>query len=587
MARMVPTLNESQLALVESAAERRFYKLCQFELPAEWCVLFSTPWVGTTPSGRKYDGEADFIVLAPGLGLLVVEVKGGGVSYNPADGVWESVDRNGVRHRLSKSPFRQATAEKHQVLQILRNDGRWRRVHAGRIVAGHSVMLADVDDPSGAVSPESPIEILGGRGDLDRLQDWVRSTLQYLAGRSGDDESLSAAALAVAESILHGRVEARPLLASVLANEEQVRIELTEHQSRVLRGLGTRRRAIVCGGAGTGKTLLAMEKARSLAQSGGETLLLCYNNLLGDYLKAACRGTHRLYPMTFHELCSWRIREANHQTHRDLLAEARSEFPSSNRQDEFDIHFPYALTLAAELLPERFDSIVIDEGQDFRPEFWLPVEWLLRDSTESHLFIFHDQNQALYTRSQSIPIQDEPFLLTFNCRNTMPIHECAYRYYRGEPTDGRRELHGVPIESIVGPALGAQARSLQAQVTQLLEREGLQPEQIVILVCGEPKSAYYSPLRGLPLPRCATWVVEGVAAERGVRVDTVRRFKGLEADVVFLWGLDALPKTDEQEILYVGLSRAKSGLIVVGDRAGCSRVLKRSTTRAGLTDHSV
>jgi hypothetical protein len=570
---MVPALDESQLALVESSAERRFYKLCKSELPAEWCVLFSTPWVGTTPSGRRYDGEADFIVLAPGQGLLVVEVKGGGVSYNPTDGVWESVDRNGVRHRLNKSPFRQATAEKHQVLQILRNDGRWRRMHPERIVAGHSVMLSDVDDPSAAVSPESPLEILGGRRDLDRLHDWVRDMLQYWAGRSGDGEPLSAAAVAIAESILHGRIEARPLLASVLANEEQVRIELTEQQSRVLRGLGTRRRAIVCGGAGTGKTLLAIEKARSLAQAGGETLLLCYNNLLGDHLKTACRGTPRLYPMTFHELCLWRIREASRQTGRDLLAEARSAFPSSNRQDEFDIHMPYALTLAAEVLPERYDSVVVDEGQDFRSEFWLPVEWLLRDSKESHLFVFHDQNQALYTRSQSIPIHDEPFLLTFNCRNTMPIHKCAYRYYRGEPTDGRRELHGVPIGSIVGPSLGAQARSLQAQITQLLEREGLEPEQIAVLVCGEPKSAYYSQLRGLPLPGRAAWVVEGVAADVGVRLDTVRRFKGLEADVVFLWGLDAVPQADEQEILYVGLSRAKSRLTVVGNRASCDALL--------------
>ena len=573
MARMVPSLADTELALVVSAAERRFYSLCRAQLPAEWCVLFSTPWVGTTPSGRRYDGEADFIILAPDLGLLVVEVKGGGVSYTPGDGVWVSIDRNGVKHRLSKSPFRQATAEKHQVLQILRNDIRWQRIHAGRIVAGHSVMLADVDDPSGAVSPESPLEILGGRKNLDRLHDWVRSTLKYWAGHNGDGDPLSRAAVAAAESILHGRVQAKPLLASVLANEEQVRIELTEQQSRVLRGLGTRRRAIVCGGAGTGKTLLAMEKARSLAQSGSETLLLCYNNLLGDHLKTACHGTPRLYPMTFHELCVWRIREANRLTQRDLLGEARSAFPSSSRQDEFDIHMPYALTLAAEILPKRFDSIVIDEGQDFLPEFWLPIEWLLRDSKESHLFVFHDQNQSLYTQSQSIPIQDVPFLLTFNCRNTMPIHKCAYRYYHGEPTDGRRELHGAPIESIHGPSIGAQARSVQAQVTQLLDREGIQPEQIAVLVCGEPKASYYSHLKELSLPRATGWIVEGVAADRGVRVDTVRRFKGLEADVVFLWGLDALSKVDEREIMYVGLSRAKSRLTVVGSRESCEKIL--------------
>jgi hypothetical protein len=575
MARMVPELDESQLAVVESAAERRFYKLCQSELPAEWCVLFSTPWVGTTPSGRRYDGEADFIILAPGLGLLVVEVKGGGVSYNPSDGVWESVDRNGRRHRLSKSPFRQATAEKHQVLQILRNDTRWQRAHPGRILAGHAVMLVDVENPAGAVSPESPLEILGGRGDLDELERWVASTLGFWRGQSSDCSPLTATAVAAAESILHGRIEAKPLLASVLASEEQTRVQLTEQQSRVLRGLGTRRRAVICGGAGTGKTLLAMEKALALARAGCQTLLLCYNNLLGDFLKTACRDTSHLFPMTFHELCSWRIREAQRQSGRDLLAEARVAYPSRNRQDEYDIHMPYALTLASELTADRFDAVVIDEGQDFRPEFWLPIEWLLRDANHSHLFVFHDQNQALYSRSESIPIRDEPFLLTFNCRNTLTIHRCAYRFYQGEPTDGRDELQGAPIQAIAGPSLGAQARSVHAQVTKLIDREGVQAGQIAVLVCGEPKSVYYDQLRQLPLPRGASWIVEGVAADRGVRVDTVRRFKGLEADVVFLWGVDALPRADEQEVLYVGLSRAKSRLTVVGGGTSSDELLTR------------
>lgn len=62
-------------------------------------------------------------------------------------------------------------------------------------------------------------------------------------------------------------------------------------------------------------------------------------------------------------------------------------------------------------------------------------------------------------------------------------------------------------------------------------------------------------------------------AHKGVRVDTVRRFKGLEADVVFLWGIDALPHAEEQEMFYVGLSRAKSRLTVVGSRASCDELL--------------
>jgi hypothetical protein len=74
------------LTLVKSAAERRFYEACQNQLPDDWVVLFSTQWVGITPGGRRHDGEADFVIFAKDLGMLIVEVKGGGVSYEPETG---------------------------------------------------------------------------------------------------------------------------------------------------------------------------------------------------------------------------------------------------------------------------------------------------------------------------------------------------------------------------------------------------------------------------------------------------------------------------------------------------------------------
>jgi hypothetical protein len=108
--------------------------------------------------------------------------------------------------------------------------------------------------------------------------------------------------------------------AAQLHAEEAIRIQLTQQQSRILRGIGARKRAAICGGAGTGKTLLALEKARQLAETTGETLLLCYNHLLADYLKTASLGVARLHAMNYHQLCSWRVAEARRLSGRDLLA---------------------------------------------------------------------------------------------------------------------------------------------------------------------------------------------------------------------------------------------------------------------------
>lgn len=572
MGKMLPNLEPSELALVRSQAERRFYEAARAQFPTDWTVLFSTPWIGATPTGRKYDGEADFVVLAPTLGMLVVEVKGGGVEYDPVSGRWESVDRAGVRHAI-KDPFRQATAEKHQLIRVLQADPRWRKAHPGRLLTGHAVMFADLASTRSAMGPDAPAAIIGGRDDLSRLQAWTEGVLRYWAGSDTAWDALRLEGVRAAEHVLHGRIEARPLVSMQLDAEEAVRVQLTQQQSRVLRGIGARKRAAICGGAGTGKTLLAMEKARQLAADAGETLLLCYNRLLADHLKTACQGVPRLHPMSFHQLCSWRAAEVMRSCGRDLIREARSEYPNARAQDEFDLVLPHALALSCEASPLRFDAIVIDEGQDFRDEYWLPIEWLLRDLDTSHLYVFYDQNQALYTRAGSMPITEPPFVLSFNCRNTQRIHEAAYRYFRGEATDGPTGNDGAPVASLTSPSVTAQAGAIHAAVVALLDKERVEPQRIAVLVCGEPKEQFYRAIERTPLPGGCRWVVEGAAADRGVRLETVRRYKGLEADVVYLWGADCLPARDQREMLYVGTSRAKSRLIVVGSAEACSRVL--------------
>ncbi len=571
MPRLLPELDDPQLSLVKSRAEQQFYRACRNQLPADWLVLFSTRWVGCTPSGRRHDGEADFVILVPGMGLLVVEVKGGGVVFEPVTGSWFSTDATGTRHAI-KDPFRQALGEKYAIRDLLERDSEWRNTHRGRLCIGHSVFLADVGNLNGVVSPESPREILGGREQLTDITSWVRSVLAYWSGRDDNSTPLSVASIRTAESILHGRLEARPLLSARIDAEETVRIRLTQQQSRVLRALGTRQRAAISGGAGTGKTLLAIEQARRLAAEGKETLLLCFNRLLSDFMKLTCADVTSVHAMTFHQLCDWKVAVAKARTGRDFLAEAKLASPSRGPQDLWDMQMPLALAMSCEVLVERYDAIIIDEGQDFRDEYWLPIEWLLRDQAQSHLLVFYDQNQSLYANAATFPVKDPPFVLSVNCRNTKAIHEIAYRYFQGDPTDPADENPGVAPDAIHAPSIAAQATALHSAIVRLLTRDSVRPFQLAVLVCGEPKADYYAALKGLPLPARGVWEFEGSAVSGNLRVDTVRRFKGLEADLVFLWGVDRIPSSEVRELLYVGTSRAKSHLTIVGTREACERV---------------
>lgn len=78
---------------------------------------------------------------------------------------------------------------------------------------------------------------------------------------------------------------------------------------------------------------------------------------------------------------------------------------------------------------------------------------------------------------------------------------------------------------------------MHAEIVKLIAEEQLSPMQITVLVCGQPKNQYYKLLEKMPLPQSIPWCVEDAAHTMGVRVDTVKRFKGLEFDAVFFCNL--------------------------------------------------
>jgi hypothetical protein len=386
-------------------------------------------------------------------------------------------------------------------------------------------------------------------------------------------QSLGAKGMELVEELFCKPIEVRPLVSRQLQDEEDVRIRLTEEQSLTLRHIRYRRRAAVFGGAGTGKTLLALEHARFQAEHGKKTLLLCFNAALGDFLKLKAQGIAGLDVMTFHDLCMWRCDVVRHEKGKDLMREAARDYPGA---DPAGVHAPHALALSLDEAPLPYQAIIIDEAQDFRDTFWLPIEMHLDRMKETTFFIFYDQNQTLYQRTAEFPIRDEVdhFVLDRNCRNTKPIHDAAYRYYRGIET-ACPALPGAQVEQLCAAQLAQQAELLSREVERLIGEQGVNPLDIAVLVL-DPKTQ--QPCRALlekhKLPRGAGWAFRQYRQPSRVVVDTVGRFKGLEAPVILLWVANELTAPEPfRELLYVGLSRPCSRLYLVGSPSTCRTVL--------------
>ncbi len=571
MARMFPELSDANLERVPSRAEAKVYRALRDRTSADYEVHYSVAWIMRDPHKAAQDGEGDFLVCNPGNGFITLEVKGGGVRCDGQTGEWFSIDRHG-QSNLIKDPFRQATKFKYSVLDKLQEHPKWRQL-TPPIRCGHAVFFPDLGSPIPLRQPEAPPDVIGCAPDLEAMATWLKRVQHYWSGTESHYHALGPAGVQLIRDIFARSFEVRPLLAAQLGEEEQTRIKLTEQQMHVLDLLHRRRRAAIFGGAGTGKTVLAVEKAKRLANQGFYTLLTCYNRLLADHLAALCMPVDGLEVMSFHQLCAKRVQEANACSGRDLLAEARQSYPGQGQQHEYDVLWPAALSFTVDVLNKPYDAIVCDEGQDFREEYWEPLELLLAELDQSPLYIFFDDNQNLYNRAATFPVRDEPFYLTVNCRNTERIHEAAYQYYQGVPVTPP-PIPGHAIQILSAPQLPSQAKRLQARIVEMLRDDGIQPDDMMVLIAdARNKRAYYDALKTLPLPRSTRWQEEAPQMAGVVRLDTVNRFKGLEAGIVFLWGLDGIDPSMQREVLYVGMTRAKSLVYLVGQEVVCNQIM--------------
>ena len=566
MATMIPELSEAQLADLPSQAEAKVYRAFRDGLPADFVVFFQVGWILRREEEQAKDGETDFLVCHPDLGYLCVEVKGGGVGFDSHSGDWFSVDRHQHKHPIN-NPINQALKAKYSIRSKLNEHQRWKDLALHNVLRGHAVFFPDVGNTSVLSRPDMPATLIGCSKDLQSPKSWIDAAFAYWGNDASSFTALGRRGLDVLRDVFARSFVVTPLVSSQLAEQEARRLVLTKDQIRVLDFLRSHRRVAVSGGAGTGKTVLALEKARRLAAEGFKTLLTCYNRQLADYLSTICGATPNLDVMSFHQLCHRQVERANRASGRDLVAEAKVTYPG---KDLYEVQLPNALGYSLEVLPDRYDAIVCDEGQDFREEFWVPLELLLMDYETSPLYVFYDDNQNIYARAGTFPIRDEPFSLTTNCRNTAPIHVAAYKHYKGVPVSPP-DIQGDELHFEESANRDPQATKINALIVDLVAKQGVSPGDITVLIADAlHKAEYYAALRRLPLPRPASWLEEGVRGSNTVLIDTIQRFKGLESPILILWGLDTIDLSRNQELLYVGMSRAKSLLVIVGKAETCA-----------------
>ncbi len=519
-------------------SERRVFERLRDRLPSDWTVLHARRIaLASSPGQGAFEGEVDFVVVNPEWGWLGLEVKGGGVCRT--DSAWSSTDREGKIHPIT-DPGRQAQRAVHAIRRYLTG-----HPEAHRIAFGWGVVLPDIE-VSGDLGPELPRALIVDRRDLDHPREALRNACTFFQADAGPvTRDVQRRFLAAMDP----RILLVPSLSSRIEEGEAVLVRLTDEQTRILDVLSEVPRLVVKGAAGTGKTLVAMEKARRLASEGKRVLLLCFNKLLAEFLAQRADGFTVKH---FHGLC------------RELATAAGIPFrlpkDSAAAKEYWEMEPPQQLMRALEAFPDRrFDAVIVDEGQDFREYWWVAVEKLLEDPRGGTLWVFFDPLQNLFGGGPTEVLGLTPASLTWNCRNTRRIATFASAFVAATPNLREGTPEGV-VEEIVCATEREMLETVRTSLDRLVSEGKIPSDRIVVLTPGSMESSVVWKHRRFGNLALVTFPDPPGPGE--VSFATLRRFKGLEADVIILCEVRDGDAVCTPNHLYVGTSRARHVLIV-------------------------
>lgn len=513
----------------ESNAEKRVFDLLQnVDLGAGAVALHS---LNLREHEYKQWAEADFVIIGAG-GVLVLEIKGGGVSCDD-NGVWVFTNRFGREFRKSESPFDQARTARFSLEKLLlekAGESLVQRVNFGWGCIFPDVRFQGVD----TVEIDDSMIIDSKLRTSKDLQQWLQSLYSYWQRKTKKQQQLSVDEIATLAKNMRPSFDLVPPLRVRVRNVLENQLTLTNAQYSALDFSMANPRAVVMGGAGTGKTVLAMEACRRIAFTGGSPLLICRNKMLADVFKRELEG--------------WNITAMHLDSMID--AEERGFVP-------------------------RFTHLVIDEGQDFLElNIAMKLDEMIPGGISDGKWIkFMDVNN----QGSMYGSIDESVLELFtssaakcplikNIRNTPEI--CRHlSWYTGvaEPDIGELGLAVKVNDDEIYESREELAEFVEKQLEEWLDNDGFEPSEITILSpCIQSESIIpFLSTRWKRRIRTLSESSTSVLTSSTINFSQIRDFKGLDSPLVLLVDLEFLDEEDKGIVqLYVGMSRANAVLVM-------------------------
>jgi hypothetical protein len=498
-----------RLGHIASAAESRTAKLlAQVELGEPATCFYS---VHLPRHEYKRMAEIDFLIVLKGL-LLVVEVKGGRLSRR--DGIWTFTDRFGEIHEKREGPFEQARSAMFAL-----QDSLTRRIPGLTTAFGSVVVTPDqaLDrdlewDPAEHVGPAAMTVAAFETALHATAKFWRRRA--HGPARDSDYHNIL--------SVLRPDFDRVPRLSLLAPTLETDYLMLAREQYDMLRGSEVNDRIFVTGGAGSGKTLLAVETSRRVAQAGASVLLTCRSIGVVDVMRRSLVDTT--------VTCT-----------------------------------PWSVVDGV----DPVDVLVVDEAQDLlNVDDCLKLDQLVAGGLSAGRWrMFSDPNNQTNVHGAFDPDVYREVLesaaryqLPYNCRNTSAV-VTQTQLMTGADLGVAKAGQGPPVEYDRPTTDRDTAALLDARLKRFRRDEIDLGDVVVVTLRDIVRDSSAMSVKALPRGQLVPDDAGPRPPTAGVaRLVTVQDFKGLEAQHVLVIDVDDVSDPRDMSKLYVAMTRPRISL---------------------------
>lgn len=533
-------------------SEEIFYKALKDQLPNYVSIFYSVVWYQNV-EGVRHNSEIDFVIFDPNFGYLAIEVKGGkkllkvGDEWRLIDGVsnqdnYEDTEREKVKYRvLKRSPFTQAANGMRFLKKYFEDTYNQRFPGIYGYACAFPFYRIEMD-----FGPEGSRDLIIDFEDMGNLTERINRLFHYWKGQN---RNFIFVPLDIREkfiNLIHRRMAVAEIIGSTILEQERKLAMINRIQDNYLELLSNYQKAFIIGGAGTGKTYLALKKAIQLARKGDEVLLLCYNTSLAEFLEKKLADYEKIDVFTFWSL----IRKS-------LGADVFNRLTISNP----DLNGVFDL-IDSQPGIKKYDAIIVDEAQDFSEEWALCVRLFMKDEVKNTLYVFYDEEQNIFSRcfKDSFAINLPPYILFENLRNTSEIHKWAVKTTGLGKNSRSNNISGVKPQKFSFTRAREARAKLGSLLNDLVLKEKVPNSSIVVLSNRTLENSF---LKGNPESGAMKLVDNNKEiTDNEIEYKTVQGFKGLEADIIiFLQHISG--ENVNNKLLYVAYTRAKFMLFII------------------------